>query len=68
MAPFTCTFMLEKVLNILKSSGSSYTISPDGFPVYLLSKLAGELAEPIDTLFIIYTSLSDNLAWESNLR
>ena len=33
--PFT--FSLEEIFNILKSSRSSYTISPDGFPVYLLS-------------------------------
>ena len=41
------TFSFEEVRNVLKTSGSSYTISPDGFPAYLLSKLAGELTEQL---------------------
>ena len=51
MAPFI--FSLEEVRSVFKSYGSSYTISCDGFPVYLLSMLAGELFEPINTLFIM---------------
>ena len=47
MAPFTFSF--EEVRNVFKLSGSSYTISPDSFPAYLLSKLTGELTEPINT-------------------
>ena len=55
MAPFT--FSLE-VRNVLLSSRSSYTISPYGFPAYLLSKFAGELAEPINTLFNMFLTQS----------
>ena len=55
MAPFT--FSLE-VRHVLLSSGSSYTISPDGFPAYLLSKFAGELAELINTLFNMFLKQS----------
>ena len=44
---------LEEVRNVLKSFGSSYTISSDGFLMYLLYiyKLIGKLAKPIYTLF-----------------
>ena len=49
MAPIT--FSVNDVRSVLKLAGTLFTISPDGFPAYILSKLACELAQPICILF-----------------